>query len=438
MSAAAELDDDNPAWFQARCRYAHPVVALRGGRDGGGGRGLFARRAVRAGTTLLVEPHLALGAGSAARARPTPAARLRGLLLAPAGAPAAAALRLALTVLHPTSLECVGAADRAAVEAECRAECALLEREVSEAAAGDEGAGESALESNAHAYLRAAAAEPDCMLRLMLTMRFNSFQSGLYFALAMVNHACRPNCAKFGPDAQRSRNADCSELVAIRDVLPDEELCISYLEPVEQARCVRVAVLHHQHFFAPEAPGPFAPACEAMDSVLEGVALEREVREIGDDIADLEQSPKKRMRREGFEGNIASVVERLEATTGPEHMYRTRLARFIVRYCDVKLARASDVDEERNLVLRQVRSARQVLDGMRKFWGKEAASTHHEVATMHEVCAQGIEHSLASGDKAFQNDMFAVIGVANFSAASKEESVHRKRFRAITLLYAPA
>jgi SET domain len=422
----------NPSWFLERCRFVHPSVALRAGHAGGGGRGLFAVAEIRAGTILLVEQHLSIGASTRnLAARPTPAAYLRDLLFASCEQ-GAAALRLALTVLHPVALDCVPPDALARVEAECRPECEQLQREVIDALEREG----SAAAGNLHRYVEAAAKERDCMMRLLLTMRFNAFHSGIYFALAMVNHSCRPNCTKFGQDTSRPKYPDCSELVAIRDIATDEELTISYLIPVEQAHCMRTEILQHQHFFDPEAPSAFPPACEATLGEMSVFARAAELRGIGEDIDDLEQSTKKRMRRRSFEDDLIDVEGRMNKILGPEHLLWTRYWRFVVRYCDVRLQRSSDSSERQRLILRQLAAARSVLGGMGRMWGPKTGSSHHELATMHDVCAQGIEYVLASGDRDFQAQMYKSVGVASFPSASKLESEHRREFSRISRLYA--
>lgn len=425
--------DCNPTWFKKRCRYAHQGVVLKSGCSDGGGRGLYVGESIRAGTTLLVEQHIQIGASTRTRSsgpRPTPAAYLRDMLFASCNE-GAVALDLALTVLHPIDLESVQPATLELVESENRLECNQLEQDVSTAVARE---GDAAAR-NLHQYIEAAAKEKDCMMRLLLTMRFNAFHSGVYFALAMLNHSCRPNCTKFGQDASRAQYPDCSELVAIRDIEAGEELCISYLQPVEQAHCVRSEILRHQHFFNACTPSPFPPGCEALHEDDGSSVLLLELRGIGEDLADMEHSPRKRMKRIAFEDNISSVRARMDKSIGPEHLYRTRLSRFIVRYCDVKMQRATDTLEQQRLILRQVIAAREVLQGMSRIWGKKTASTHHDAATMHDVCAQAIEYALASGDKSFEEDMYRAIGVATFTAASREESAHRRQFKVISQLY---
>lgn len=47
---------------------------------------------------------------------------------------------------------------------------------------------------------------------------------------------------------------------------------------------------------------------------------------------------------------------------------------------------------------------------------------------MHEACAQAIERALASGDEVCQEEMSAVVGTVDVSAAITEEKAHPRRF----------
>lgn len=124
------------------------------------------------------------------------------LTLLSKGGAAADLVRQQLAVLHPQEL---GDLDEGTVE-----RCYQTHAEaLTKLCEGPTGAGVS----------RADA------LRLLLACQFNGFRSGLYCRLAMINHHCNPNCAKFTPDA--GGPAALSEIVAVRDIEPGEEIVIS-------------------------------------------------------------------------------------------------------------------------------------------------------------------------------------------------------------------
>lgn len=142
----------------------------------------------------------------------------------------------------------------------------------------------------------------DEVLRVVLAVQFNAFSSGMYFALAMINHACSPNCSKFAPRKQAkagawktggdgaaagggggegpavnalpkvpsagsaaasssstssSANARLgSEIVACRDIKAGTEITIHYSTTVERAHHTRDRTFREQHYM-PLDPSPF-------------------------------------------------------------------------------------------------------------------------------------------------------------------------------------
>jgi hypothetical protein len=84
------------------------------------------------------------------------------------------------------------------------------------------------------------------ILRIYLVLQHNGFQSGLYHILCMINHNCHPNCIKFEP-RQGSRGA--SEVWSIRSIAKDEEITICYCSPIESSFFSSQQYLQQQHRF---------------------------------------------------------------------------------------------------------------------------------------------------------------------------------------------
>lgn len=63
------------------------------------------------------------------------------------------------------------------------------------------------------------------ILRILLAIRYNGLESGIYLHGAMLNHSCHPNCAKLLPQG----NQAYSEVVTTREVRAGESLTISYV-----------------------------------------------------------------------------------------------------------------------------------------------------------------------------------------------------------------
>eukprot|EP00873_Tetraselmis_striata_P027146 jgi/Tetstr1/447410/TSEL_034844.t1 len=109
----------------------------------------------------------------------------------------------------------------------------------------------------------------DDVLRLLLAMQCNAFYSGLYCNLALINHACKPNCTKLTPwrdvgQAPGSVGGAKSEVWATRDIAAGEEITISYLHPLEQSAASRAAQFREQHLCELPSDSPYPPELEAL------------------------------------------------------------------------------------------------------------------------------------------------------------------------------
>lgn len=82
------------------------------------------------------------------------------------------------------------------------------------------------------------------ILRLLIALRYNGLESGVYRNVAMLNHSCRPNCAKLLPSGEKSY----SEVRTTRPVAAGESLTISYL-PRVLSHASRRKHLWEQHRF---------------------------------------------------------------------------------------------------------------------------------------------------------------------------------------------
>jgi hypothetical protein len=82
------------------------------------------------------------------------------------------------------------------------------------------------------------------VLRMFLALRYNGLESGVYRHVAMFNHNCHPNCAKFLP----ASNQRYSEVRTVRAVAAGESLTISYV-PRVMSHASRRNYLWEQHRF---------------------------------------------------------------------------------------------------------------------------------------------------------------------------------------------
>jgi len=87
--------------------------------------------------------------------------------------------------------------------------------------------------------------------RLLLTLRYNGFDSGLYLHFSMVNHNEDPNLIKFRPSINQNEDGlYYSEARTTRHVRKGEALTLHYLEnPREVSHATRRLILWDQHRF---------------------------------------------------------------------------------------------------------------------------------------------------------------------------------------------
>jgi hypothetical protein len=97
------------------------------------------------------------------------------------------------------------------------------------------------------------------ILRLLLALRYNGLESGIYLHVAMINHSCRPNCTKFLPHM-----TNYSEVRTTRHVSAGEALTISYLSHIA-SHATRRQILWDQHRF--DIGGTCDSSSDAMELV---------------------------------------------------------------------------------------------------------------------------------------------------------------------------
>jgi len=86
--------------------------------------------------------------------------------------------------------------------------------------------------------------------RLLLTLRYNGFDSGLYLHFSMFNHSEDPNCIKFRPTGEATSQGYYSEARTLRRIRKGEALTLHYLEnPREVSHATRRKILFDQHRF---------------------------------------------------------------------------------------------------------------------------------------------------------------------------------------------
>ena len=202
----SDSEGDNGAIAQEGPRLAE----VRTCPDFGGGRGLFATQDIPRGSLVLSEkPFVTVTARNGS---------LKDLT---------ALLRLVDGILGLGTEDGTGAEREKDVMIAARGVCAQLFPQRLEDADGDEVAFMAV-----QLGLDAEKESDKERLRVALTLQHNMFASGLYLQTAMLNHrCCAPNCLKVPPSGA---TAFAGELWTTRDVKKDEQLFISYMEPLEE------------------------------------------------------------------------------------------------------------------------------------------------------------------------------------------------------------
>lgn len=91
------------------------------------------------------------------------------------------------------------------------------------------------------------------VLRMLLSLRYNGFDSGVYLHFAIFNHDDDPNCIKFLPKYSSSQKRNVknvfSEVRTTKFVAKGEPLTLHYLNPRETSHSTRRQHLWDQHRF---------------------------------------------------------------------------------------------------------------------------------------------------------------------------------------------
>ena len=86
----------------------------------------------------------------------------------------------------------------------------------------------------------------DEIVRRVLALQHNAFDTGLYKQLSMINHSCAPNCIKFAPN---NSSGWASEIWTTQPVQRGAELTMSYRSPLETAVSAMRRFLQQHHRF---------------------------------------------------------------------------------------------------------------------------------------------------------------------------------------------
>jgi hypothetical protein len=307
-----------------------------------------------------------------------------------------------LALLHPRSLTVLSAEEKAGVEEHCIADDAgkIFDEVFGEPSGGGDDAGEPAEAAASTAPLRAWTR--DDVLLTLLRVRFNAFGTGLYRLASLVNHRCLPNCMKFGHDgAERpgpdgERGASWTEIVAVTAIPAGTEITISYIDPIERSIAGRIRAFQEQHFADP-GPSPFPAEFEALPEAA-GTGTGNGRGKDGDDDDDDDDKVRIAVEEEidtvGYAADYKlalEMVERAVAAFGPKHLVTQRARALAVPTC------LAAMDEPKaSQTIAPAISLLQVALPLLEYQEAVLGRAHCEVATTMQDVSMAIEHLLST------------------------------------------
>lgn len=285
---------------------------------------------------------------------------------------------------------------------------------------------------------------PEDALLLLLKVQLNAFDSGVFLKLAMVNHACHPNCMVFAPGELRRNSTAAgpvpsshSRLVATRALRAGEEVTISFVgSGRSEARC---AVIFERKHLCRLMPGSalLGTELEAVAAGIdEGPLSQQALAQLEDQLDCRESKEKLELAVGGLcSGPAAAMrelkeVEALQADSArllhPRHVVLARVHRLVARAAGRVLAYRSDAD-----VAEQLLRASSELRATQALY---MADTHWDLIETCDLIALGIEALLSCN----RDRLFATFPqtYGDFGAASHALMALRKEAAAIFELYA--
>ncbi|CAJ1958976.1 unnamed protein product [Cylindrotheca closterium] len=287
-----------------------------------------------------------------------------------------------------------------------------------------------------------AVSEAD-VLRMLLCIRYNGLESGVYLYAAMLNHSCFPNCAKLRPEGDQT----FSEVVTTREVQPGEILTINYC-PNIMSHASRRHHLYNQHRFdiSADVEEPFR-AMELVNDELPPSAVDR----VDDDsptlrveksldefeamlpelvgLASVDQSRKEVLK--ALELSIQELCKQSEEHLSSNHLLLVRGLILHLDVCDA-IRRTNELPKNALVLIlcRQVQSAYQLIDLQSQLYGPD----HFDLARSHEDMYVSISELLSRSPSHLYGLGFP--GLGSFSQWSQKERESRNEHHRIKALYA--
>ena len=289
------------------------------------------------------------------------------------------------------------------------------------------------------------ALEARDMIRLLLALRYNGFESGIYLFLAMLNHNSFPNSVKFVPIKSYS------EVRTTRHVKAGEALTISYL-PNIMSHASRRHHLWDQHLFdiGGDVPDeykelelvrgniPYASTEKRDESAVTSriestiAALDGHFREMSSLVLE-SRSTENPVWDEAKALELASLelyTEAKDQLQNDRHVLLIPCLRLHLDLCDlIQIGKVLTPNQHVLLLLRIVSSCSTLIELQTLLYGKD----HFDLARTYNELSQALAELLSTAPRKLVLQHFD--GLDSVKACSTAEYKARKEFQRISALY---
>jgi hypothetical protein len=311
---------------------------------------------------------------------------------------------------------------------------------------------------------------PVDICRMILVLRYNCFESGLYLHFSMFNHSESCNCIKYMPNTQDHavQSRHCSEARTTRPVAKGESLTLNYIPPHrEVSHTTRRRYLWDQHRFdighdtiplhvqemeyiVSSSLGQMIlppSSIHDLDQTTTTFGIEKKIVELedewsilhtqgqtllGDDAASIDDELALRIL--DVEKQTCNCISQSSHQLGnPQHILLLRLYRLHVDILDWILKNSNSIDihdtPHMDRFTQFIHSTRTFLHLQIQAYG----SDHPDVATTHQDISHALSFLLSHSPQEWLRRQ--VQGLSTLMECSKVEAYHRKEYQRIKDLY---
>ncbi len=143
------------------------------------------------------------------------------------------------------------------------------------------------------------------LIRRVLAVQHNGFNTGIYKWLAMINHSCQPNCIKFAPNNSSNWGSEIWTTCAVKK---GEELTWCYQTPLEMTRSTlqNFLTIHHRFTCACALCSGRTKVEKGDDAIAAATSVFKEATDNTTDTTDTMNS-----NTENIESNLTKIEEEI-------------------------------------------------------------------------------------------------------------------------------